>query len=71
MPGKNTLRSFPYYKPQYWDEFRTAWLDIKKRFESVDELRAHAAAKLDTGSKRRVMVVEDYSRRRIDDSIRA
>ena len=70
VPGLDPVRRFPYYKLQYWDESRAVWIDVQKRFESADVLRDYAASKLVSTCKRRVMIVEDYGRRRIDDSIR-
>ena len=69
VPGLDPVRKFPYYKLQVWDEARAVWMDIQRRFESPEEIRCYAAARLSPSSKARVMIVEDYGRRRVDDSI--
>jgi len=70
-PGVDPVRRFPYYKIQVWDDRTCAWKDIQKKFPTLAALRAHATEKLSRQAITRIVVVEDYGRRRIDENLDA
>lgn len=69
VPGRDPVRTFPYYKIQVWEPRKAVWMDIQKKFRSVDELREFAATDLDPESPTRIMIVEDYGSRRLAKNI--
>ena len=64
-PGEKPAREFPYYKLQYREKRVSAWMDVQKRFESTEDLLAHARSALEGGTRIRIVVVEGYGRRHI------
>ena len=71
IAGLDPVRIFPYYKIQVWNERVSAWRDVRKKFESLDELHAFACAKLSRTETTRVMIVEGYGSRRVDETLDA
>ena len=68
IPGIEPHRSFPYYKIQIWEEKRAVWIDVQKKFSTVEAVQAYARQNIERGRRARVMVVEGYGRRRIDET---
>ena len=64
-PGIEPVRSFPYYKLQFFDERVVAWMDVQVRFESRDQLLEYALSSLENQVRVRRVIVEGYRRRRI------
>lgn len=48
------IKSFPYYKVQFWDTYVSAWHDIQRRFKTIREARTFGRT---LGKKWRVMRV--------------
>ena len=65
ISGLDPVRSFPYYKLQFWEERVAAWMDVQQRFASRDDLIDHAREHLEPQTLVRIVIVEDYGRRRI------
>ena len=63
--GLKPVRTFPYYKLQYWEKRVAAWMDVQIKFESPDALLAHAKSKLKSDDRIRIMIVEERGRRRV------
>ena len=65
-PGLDPVRSFPYYKIQVRHENIGVWKDIQKKFMTKSELHAYANLQLEREARTRIVIVEDYGRRRIE-----
>jgi hypothetical protein len=69
VPGVDPVRNFPYFKIQVWEDRRAVWIDVQKKFHSVADLQKHARENLDPTVKARIVVIEDYGRRAVDDTL--
>ncbi len=69
-PGIEPLRRFPYYKIQIWDENRAVWVDIQKKFYSIEDMHKFVESNLKVEQISRAVVVSGDRNRRVDSSIR-
>ena len=65
ISGLDPARSFPYYKLQYYDTKLSVWIDIQKSFGSIEELHDYAASELEPNTQVRIVIVEEYGKRRV------
>ncbi len=57
---KESVRGFPYYKIQYWDEFSICWVSIPKTFDAPQKAESFALTigkKYGKGEKYRIMEI--------------
>jgi len=71
VPGLDPVRDFPYYKIQIWQDNIGAWNDIQQKFLSLSDLHYYALAQLDMRARTRIVIVEGYGSRRIDNDFDA